>query len=187
MPKVELSNFRNDDFHHGRNVLLRVIWYVVSIFFFQTKFPYPSILKVFFLKLFGAEVGCGLVIRNRVNIKQPWNLRLGDNVWIGEGVWIDNLVDVGIGNNVCISQGAMLLTGNHNYKSKKFDLITGKIILADGVWIGAKCLVGPNVICNSHSVLSAGSTTFKDLEPFTIYQGNPCLKIRERIFSEKSL
>jgi putative colanic acid biosynthesis acetyltransferase WcaF len=184
---VDLGSFSNTNFYHGRNWFVRALWIVVSFSFFQINFPYPSRFKLCLLRFFGARIGLGVVIRSNLRIKQPWRLFLGDNVWIGEGVWIDNLVDVVIGNNVCISQGAMLLTGNHNYKSKKFDLITGKIILEDGVWIGAKCLVGPNVICNSHSVLSAGSTAFKDLEPFTIYQGNPCLKIRERIFSEKSL
>ena len=51
-----------------------------------------------------------------MNIKYPWNLEVGDYTWIGENVWIDNLVKVRIGSNVCISQGAMLLCGNHNYK-----------------------------------------------------------------------
>jgi putative colanic acid biosynthesis acetyltransferase WcaF len=37
-------------------------------------------------------------------------------------VWIDNLDDVSIADNVCISQGALLLSGNHNYKKQIFDL-----------------------------------------------------------------
>jgi putative colanic acid biosynthesis acetyltransferase WcaF len=184
---VDLGNFSNTNFYHGRNWFVRAMWVLVSYSFFHTNLPYPSIFKSSLLKFFGARIGAGVVIRGRVIIKQPWRLYLGDNVWIGEGVWIDNLVDIKIGNNVCISQGAMLLTGNHNYKSKKFDLITGKIILEDGVWIGAKCLVGPHVCCHSHSVLTAGSTTFKDLEPYAIYKGNPCIKIRQREILEKSL
>jgi putative colanic acid biosynthesis acetyltransferase WcaF len=170
---VELRNFLNIDFYHGRNIFVRVMWYFISIFFFQTKFPYPSIIKVFFLRLFGAHIGDNLLIRPNVTIKQPWRLRVGSHVWIGENVWIDNLVFVSIGSNVCISQGSFLLTGNHNYKKSSFDLITGEIILEDGVWIGAKAIVGPGVICHSHSVLSAGSTTFHNLDKFGIYQGNP--------------
>lgn len=184
---VDLSRFSNTDFHHGRNFIIRMIWILVSIIFFQTSIPYPSKLKSFLLNLFGANVGQGLVIRNRVNIKQPWHLNLGNCVWIGESVWIDNLVNVTIGNNVCISQGAMLLTGNHDYKSPTFDLITGEIRIEDGVWIGAKCIVGPNVKCSTHSVLTAGSAAFKDLESFGIYQGNPSVKIRQRQIVEKSL
>ena len=136
------------------------------------------------LRLFGAKIGKGLVIKPKVNIKYPWFLEIGDHVWIGEEVWIDNLTLVKIESNVCISQGAMLLTGNHNYKKSSFDLITGQITLEDGVWIGAKSVVCPAVTCHSHSVLAVGSIATKDLEPYTIYQGNPAQPIRKRIISE---
>jgi putative colanic acid biosynthesis acetyltransferase WcaF len=82
---------------------------------------------------------------------------------------------------VCISQGALLLTGNHNYKKKTFDLMVGKITLADGAWIGAKSVVCPGVACGSHSVLAVGSVAVKDLKPYFIYQGNPAVPVRERI------
>ena len=56
------------------------------------------------MRLFGASVGKGVIINPRVNIKYPWKLVIGSNVWIGEKVWIDNLADVTIGDNVCLSQ-----------------------------------------------------------------------------------
>ena len=115
-----------------------------------------------------------------MNIKYPWNLSIGDNTWIGEGAWIDNLVKVEIGSNVCISQGGMLLTGNHKYKKKSFDLMAETIVLKDGVWIGAKAIVCPGVVCHSNSVLSVGSIAVKDLKEYSIYQGNPAIFIRTR-------
>jgi putative colanic acid biosynthesis acetyltransferase WcaF len=87
---------------------------------------------------------------------------------------------VKIGDNVCISQGAMLLCGNHDYKKPTFDLITGPITLEEGVWIGAKSTVCPGVTCRSHAVLSVGSVASKDLDPYGIYRGNPAVKERER-------
>ena len=57
-----------------------------------------------------------------MNIKYPWFLAIGDHTWIGEKVWIDNLAEVAIGANCCVSQGAMLLCGNHNYKKSTFEL-----------------------------------------------------------------
>lgn len=177
---VDLSTFSNPTFSHGKSIVVRMLWMLVSRLFFNTWVPYPSTFKAIILRLFGAKVGKGLVIRTHVRIKQPWRMSIGDHVWIGESVWIDNLVQVAIASNVCLSQGAFLLTGNHDYKSTSFDLITGEIHLESGVWIGAKALVGPGVRCMSHSVLAAGSTTFKDLEANKIYQGNPAEVKRER-------
>ena len=67
--------------------------------------------------MFGAKIGKGVIIRPGVSVKYPWKLQIGDNTWIGENVWIDNLSNIIIGKNVCVSQGAMLLSGNHNYKN----------------------------------------------------------------------
>ena len=133
------------------------------------------------LKLFGAKIGKGVVIKPNVNIKYPWLLEIGDHTWVGEKVWIDNLAKVTIGSNVCLSQGAMLLCGNHNYKKTTFDLILGEIVLEDGTWIGAHAVVCPGVTTGSHSILAVNSVANKDLESYSVYQGNPAVKIRERI------
>ena len=79
-----------------------------------------------------------------------------------------------------MSQGAYLLTGNHNYTLPYFDLIVKPIILEEGVWVGAKSIVCPGVTCKSHAVLSAGSVATKDMDPYTIFQGNPASRVKER-------
>jgi putative colanic acid biosynthesis acetyltransferase WcaF len=178
--KTDLSKYNSSSYNPGSNAAVRLIWYFTNILFFQNPLNPVSGLKVFLLKIFGAKIGKGVVIKPSVNIKYPWRLKIGNYVWIGEKVWIDNLNDVEIGDNCCISQGAMLLAGNHNFKKSTFDLITGKIVLEDGVWIGAKSIVTPGVNCFSHSVLSVNSVSSKDLEAFGIYRGNPAVKIKNR-------
>ncbi len=178
--KVQLKTYNNSWYNPGRSALTRTLWYFVNIAFFKNAWMPLSAFKVVLLRWFGAKVGKGVNIKPNVNIKYPWLLSIGDYCWIGEGVWIDNLTWVKIGNNVCVSQGALLLTGNHDYKKYTFDLMTGEIVLEDGVWIGAKALVCPNVVCKSHSVLAAGSVTSKDLQPYLIYQGNPAVAVRNR-------
>lgn len=180
--KTDLSLFNNQDYNPG-SVLKRLSWYLANRIFLNTSVLFPSGFKCRILELFGAKIGNGVVIKPKVNIKYPWFLSIGDNSWIGENVWIDNLVQVNIGANVCVSQGAMLLTGNHDYKKESFDLITGEITLEDGVWIGAKSVVCPGVICKSHSVLAVSSVATKDLEAYSIYQGNPAVRVRNRIIS----
>jgi len=181
MKQTDLYLYNNSPYHPGANAVKRLLWYYVnSLIFKSSLFPFYWI-KNFFLKLFGAKIGKEVEIKPCVNIKYPWHLTIGNEVWIGESVWIDSLVPIVIHNNICISQGAMLLTGSHNYKKTTFDLITGTIILEDGVWIGAGAIVNHGVTCGNHSVLAAGSVATKNLEPYTIYQGNPAQKVRERV------
>lgn len=177
--KTDLSGFNNDWYNPG-NPVKRVLWYFFNIIFLLNPYNPFSIVKVFILKMFGAKIGSGVVIKQRVNIKYPWKLNIGNNVWIGEQVWIDNLGEVVIEDNACLSQGAMLLCGNHNYKKKTFDLIVQNIKIEEGAWVGAKTVVCPGVTCKSHSVLTVGSMATKSLDPYGIYAGNPAKKMRER-------
>jgi putative colanic acid biosynthesis acetyltransferase WcaF len=175
---TDLSQFNNAWYQPGSR-LRRALWYVVHELFICTGHPFGSI-RVMMLRLFGAEIGKGVVVKPRVRVKYPWKLKVGANSWIGEDVWIDNLGLVTIGANCCLSQGAMLLCGNHDYRRTTFDLMVGDITLEEGVWIGAKAVVCPGVVCYSHSVLSVGSMASSPLESYAIYRGNPAVKVKVR-------
>jgi putative colanic acid biosynthesis acetyltransferase WcaF len=157
------------------------LWLLTSNIFFLTNIPYPNKFKVFILKLFGSKIGNKVVIKPWVKIKFPWMLTLGNAVWLGESVWIDNISEVKIGNNVCISQGALLITGNHNYSSRLFELNSKSIKIEDGVWICAKTIVIGGVTIHSHAVLAINSMASCDLSSYSIYSGNPAIFIKNRI------
>ena len=156
----------------------------MHLFFTNPLFPFIA-PKRFLLKLFGASIGTGLDIKPKVNIKYPWKLTIGDYVWIGEGAWIDNLAHVTIGSHVCLSQRCTLICGNHDYKRPTFDLITGSIRIDDGAWVGAGAMLGPGVHIATHAILGLGSTATTDLEPYSIYRGNPAVKVRDRVMTER--
>ena len=180
MKKTDLYSYNNAPYHPGGSAVKRVLWYYTNILFFKSYlFPFYG-FKNDLLRLFGAKIGNQVELKPGVNIKYPWHLTIGNEVWIGEKVWIDCLVPVTIGNNVCISQGAVILTGSHNYKRSSFDLITGNVIIQDGVWIGACAVVNQGLTIGTHAVLTAGSVATKNLESYSIYQGNPAAKVRER-------
>lgn len=182
--KVQLHTYDNSWFKTGKSPLIRITWYITNSLFINSYcFPISSIKKSL-LRLFGAKIGKGVVIKPKVNIKYPWKLTIGDYTWIGEKVWIDNLDNVIIGKNCCLSQEAMLLCGNHDYKKTSFDLIIKPITLADGCWVGAKSIVCPGVTLNENSILSVGSIATKNLEENSIYQGNPAIKIKDRIIEK---
>jgi len=181
--QTDLSSYNNDWYKPG-SAIKRGLWYVANVsFLLNPMFPF-SRAKIALLRIFGATIGKGVVIKPGVNIKYPWLLEIKDHCWIGEKVWIDNLAQVSIGNNVCLSQGAMLLCGNHNYRKKTFDLMVEPIILEDGVWIGAQALVCPGVVCKTHSVLSVKSVATQDLLSYKIYRGIPAQIVKDRTIED---
>ena len=182
--KTDLSLYDNSWYHIGAGNFKNILWYFCNILFVKRSLQPLSVIKVRLLRLFGAKIGKGVVIKPGVNIKYPWNLSIGDYSWIGENVWIDNLAKVKIGNNVCVSQGAMLLCGNHDYKRPTFDLMVKPIVIEDGAWVGAQSTVCPGVTMHLHSVLAVGSIASKDLMPYSIYRGNPAVKVAERVMFE---
>jgi putative colanic acid biosynthesis acetyltransferase WcaF len=178
---TDLSLYDNSWYNPGRGPIVRALWFIVNALFFINALNPSSQLKVFLLKLFGARLGQGVVIKPGVNIKYPWHLKIGDYTWIGEKVWIDCLGSVNIGKSCCISQGAMLLNGNHDYSHHGFGLKVQPIELKDGVWIGARSLVAPGVTCGSHAVLSVMSVASTNLESYSVYRGNPAVKVKDRV------
>ncbi len=178
--QTDLSKYSIGNYRGGPKFKL-LTWYLVNYFIFFTSIPYPSRFKTFLLRLFGAKTGVGLVIKPNTRIKYPWRLSIGNHCWIGEDVWIDNIENVSIGNNVCLSQGAVLLTGNHDYSKSNFPPKYDKIVLEDGVWICAKAVVCPGVVCRSHAVLTVNSVATRDLEEMKIYTGNPAIYMRNRV------
>jgi putative colanic acid biosynthesis acetyltransferase WcaF len=161
----------------------QVAWYFTNIIFFLNPIVVSSGIKVSLLKLFGARIGAGVRIKPSVNIKFPWKLQVGEHSWIGENVWIDNLSDVVIGSHVTLSQACLLLTGSHDHTSETFDFLSQPITLEDGVWIGARAVVGGGCRCGSHSILGINSVAESDLEPYTIYKGNPAVPVLRRVIN----
>jgi putative colanic acid biosynthesis acetyltransferase WcaF len=164
--------------------LKAVAWYFINVLFFINPLNPASALKVWLLRLFGAKIGVGVLIKPSVNIKYPWLLQVGNHVWIGENVWIDNLAQVTIGDHVCLSQGAMLLCGNHNYKQSTFDLMIGAITIENGAWVGCRATVCPNVTLHSHAVLSVGAVATQNCTAYSIYSGNPATLTKQRIIEK---
>lgn len=181
MNLTDLSRYDNTWYNPGKTALSRFIWYFVNVGFMRCHWMPMSSIKCIILRLFGAKIGKGVVIKPGVSVKYPWLLEIGDYSWIGEDVWIDNLAQVSVGSNCCISQGAMLLCGNHNYKLPTFDLIVKPIAIKNGAWVGAKSTVCPGVTLHEGAILSVGGIATTDLDANKIYQGNPAIYKRERM------
>ena len=184
---MNLAHYDNRHYDPGAGIVKRALWYVVNAVLFDSWLWPESRLKCALLRAFGARVGQGVVIKPRVNIKYPWYLALGDHVWLGEGVWIDSLARISIASNVCISQEAYLLTGNHNYKDPAFGLVVKDIHIEEGTWIGARAMVCPGVRVRRGTVLTACSVLRRDSVEEGIYSGNPAVWVRQRNMEEQKV
>jgi putative colanic acid biosynthesis acetyltransferase WcaF len=157
-PTMNLAAYQpGDAYSPGRGLIVQLAWYVVSAFIFESKLFPVSSLKRSLLRLFGARIGAGVVIKPDVRIKFPWRLSIGDHTWIGESAWLDNLAAMEIGSNACISQGVYLCTGSHDAYSERFELMTKPIVVEDGAWLAAKSVVLPGVTIGRNAIVAAGA------------------------------
>ncbi len=177
---IDLSSYTPGDYRPGRGKLVQVVWYFVSLWFFESGWFIATRLKPSILRAFGAQVGTKVTIKPNVRIKYPWRLAIGDHVWIGQEAWIDNLVEVRIGNHVCVSQRAYLCTGGHDHRSRGFDLKCGPIALEDGSWVAAGALVLGGVTVGPNALVAAGSSVTRDVPPAKVVGGCPAKVIADR-------
>lgn len=184
--RVDLARYRNPpDLDKGCGFAVRALWFLANAFVLQNRALPSSAARILALRLFGARIGPGAIVRPGVNVKSPWYLTMGANCWLGENVWIDSVAPVSLGDNVCISQGAYLCCGNHDWADPAFGKKVRPITVEGGVWIAAHAVIMPGVVLRSHSVVSAGAVVTRNTEPYTVYAGNPATAVRNREIREK--
>ena len=181
MNQVHLRDYDNRWYYPGRSALWRAAWFFVGSPLFRSHLVPISAVRVALLRLFGAKVGSRVVIRQDVTVKYPWHLVIGDDCWIGERVWIDCLTTVRIGNDVCISQGAYLCTGNHNWSDPGFGLMIAPIQLNHSSWVGAMCVLTPGAVLGSGAIAAAGSVVSGTIPDLEIHAGNPAVFLKKRV------
>ncbi|MDJ0652835.1 MAG: WcaF family extracellular polysaccharide biosynthesis acetyltransferase [Xanthomonadales bacterium] len=179
---MRLDRFDNKAFDRGRPRWVELLWRMAGDLLVDSWLP-GSRWRCWVLRRFGARIGRGVVIKPRVRVKFPWRLTTGDHCWIGESVWIDNLAEVEIGDHCCISQGAYLCTGSHDWSRESFDLRVGRIVIEQGSWVGAFARIGPGVTVGAGAVACLGAVVVDDLEACTVWAGNPARKTGTRRLS----
>lgn len=164
-----LAARRGRPYDKGRGVAVQALWVAVSTLIF-TQVWCPNRLRCAILRLFGARIGDGVLIRHRVSVQWPWKLTVGDHSWIGVGAELYNLDDIVIGSNVCISQHVYLCTGSHDRTSETFEFDNGPIVVEDGAWVCARATVLRNVVIGANSVVGATSLIARDIPANSIVQ-----------------
>ncbi|MCL6433636.1 MAG: WcaF family extracellular polysaccharide biosynthesis acetyltransferase [Leptolyngbyaceae cyanobacterium HOT.MB2.61] len=183
---MRLDDYTLGDYTPGASLWKQLAWYYLGDPLVRSRWLPFSALKVWTLRIFGAQIGRDVRIKPGVQVKFPWRLTVGDYVWIGENAWLDNVAPIKVESHVCISQGVYLCTGNHDWRHPDFKLVPDSICVEQGSWIAANAVVGPGVTVGKGAVLCLGSVTGRSLRPMTIYAGNPAQPIKQRILSAKT-
>ena len=176
----DLSKFRLNSAERGRSAFVVQLWWLIRAIFFSTSPQFLYGWRRWLLKLFGAKIGNGVLIRPSVRITYPWKLIIGDNAWIGDHAEIYNLSQIIIGNNAVVSQGCYLCAGTHDYKQLDFPQVSREIVIEDEVWLAAQVFVMPGVNVGRGAVVGARSMVTKNVRPAMICLGTPAIEVSER-------
>jgi len=179
----DLARFRLPPDFRGRSAVQVQLWWIVrdTLFLCSPQFMYGW--RNLLLRLFGAQIGEGVLVRPTVRITYPWKLRIGDRAWIGDFVELYNLGDIDIGADAVVSQNSYLCTGSHDYSAPSFDIYAKPIVIEPEAWVAADVFVGPGVRVGRGAVVGARSTLLHDAPDYMIMAGAPAKVIRPRRIS----
>lgn len=162
------------------NRLGRAMWSVVWLLLFL---PSPRPLhswRSLLLRCFGARLGKHCHIYPSARIWAPWNLACEDYASIGPGAEIYNPKPVRLAHHAIISQGAYLCGATHDLDDPDFPMISRPIEVGPRAWICARAVVMMGVSVGEGAILGLGAIASRDLEPWSIYAGNPARRIKVR-------
>lgn len=123
----------------------------------------------------------------RINFYDPTEdsmLYIGDNSYIVNrcsfivGGRIEIGRDVLIGSDVCIVSENHSIDPMSSIPYMKQDIVLGEITIGNGVWIGEKALILPNVTIGDKAVIAGGAVVTKDVPSKCIAAGNPAKIIK---------
>lgn len=173
-PLVDLRLYNQSDFDRGRPGWFILLWWFVQAIAFPLTLHNTHGIRRALLRLFGAKIGQGVVIRPTARFTYPWKVEIGDYSWIGDDVVFYSLDRIEIGSHCVISQKCYLCTGSHDFEDRTFGLKTAPIVVGNGAWIASDCFVAPGVEIGANAVIGARSSAFKDIPPGQVAWGSPC-------------
>ncbi|HJH27265.1 MAG TPA: hypothetical protein C5S37_11000 [Methanophagales archaeon] len=134
----------------------------------------------------GMEVGEGTYIDPRAMIIHSEKVKIGKNCYIGAYCNIRPVdEEIIIGNDVQIAQFVSIIGANHRYEDRNIkispdDLVSGKVVIEDNVWIGANAVITPGVTIGKGAIIGAGAVVTKDVPAFAVAGGVPAKVIKYR-------
>ena len=142
--------------------------------------PFFNPWRRMLLRLFGARIAPTARIAASARIWYPANLEMAEQACIGPRVDCYTMARITLGAYALVSQGAHLCAGTHDIDDSNFQLNAAPIGLGPRSWVAADAFVGPGVTLGEGAVLGARGVAFGNLEPWSVYIGNPMREVRKR-------
>jgi len=176
-----LKDFKIPIDFRGKSKIVVQLWWIVekTLFAWSPQFFYGW--RRFLLRLFGAKIGKGVLIRPTAKFTYPWKVCIGDYTWIGEDCILYSLGNITIGKHVAVAHGVYFNTGSHDYQKTSFDIASNSLVIEDECWITNDVYIGPGVTIRKGAVIGARSSVYKDIPEGKICFGNPARPVKNRI------
>ena len=162
------------------NRLTRALWLLTWALLASWTPPPLHRWRIALLRLFGARVDWSCKVYRSVRVWYPANLTMHPYAVLGPGVDCYNQAPICIGRYAIVSQRAYLCTGSHAIRDPAFQLITRPVEIGQNAWVAAEAFVGPGVRVGEGAVLAGRGVAFRDLDPWTVYRGNPAEVVKTR-------
>ena len=151
-----------------------------------------NIAKKFFRRICRSIAKLAFPNNFRVSLFRMVGIKIGEKVVVSEGFTL--ACEVGYEENLLIDDRVaigpdtiVILTSDPNFsKLRKLKEthpsveVRGSVHVKHDAWIGAGCIILPNITIGEFSIIGAGSVVTNDVPPFTIVAGVPA-KIVKRI------
>ena len=177
----DLSSFRMPAGFRGRSTVVVQLWWLVQSTLFRGSPQFAYSFRRWLLRLFGAQVGRGVVIRPSVTITYPWKVTMGDYAWVGDNVVLYSLGEIEIGADAVVSQSSYLCAADHDYTDPSFPIRSRKITIGPAAWVAADVFVAPGVTIGRAAVIGARSSVFADMPAGMVCFGYPCKPVKQRV------
>jgi len=152
---------------------LIILYELIRFFISKKLFGFDNATKILYnclkesvipiLKINGAHIGENCDIESPLifhNARDFSNLIIGDNCHIGKNCFFDLRKNIQIGNDVTISMSTTIITHFQLGQAKMahlYETEIEKVIIEDGVYVGANCLIIMGVIIKKNSLIGASS------------------------------
>jgi len=180
----DLSSFKLPSGFRGRAAVVVQLWWLVqgTLFGLSPQFMYGW--RNWLLRLFGAKVGKGVLIRPSVKTTYPWKVCIGDFAWVGDDVVLYSLGEIEVGANAVVSQRSYLCAAGHSFTKPDFPIYDKKVVIGAQAWLATDVFVAPGVTVGEGAVVGARSSVFSDMPAGMVCFGNPCKPSKVRVESK---